>query len=268
MNSVGKAIPGIGTEGSPRSAKSAGEDRHNTTVIFCSRENRFGKVSERIALRSGFSVFTAYNGEEALWTLRKHLSRAEIGRLVIVTELNLPLKSGLEICRFVRSHPRLSEASVLIVSEDGDSEQCIEGLESGADDFLREPVGQREIESRIVALLRRSERKGSMRGHWPFERVEIEGLVVDTARFEVSLNGQEIQLSYKEFTVLVLFLSRPGRALSFDEILNFVWGEHSDRRRENLKVLVHALRKKISGAPFIEAIRGFGYRMRDSGPLV
>jgi two-component system alkaline phosphatase synthesis response regulator PhoP len=268
MKSVGKAISGIGADLLEKTVGPANEDRHNTTVLFCSRENRFQKVKERIALRSGFSVSAAYDGEEALWILRKHLSRAEIGRLAIVTEFTLPLRTGLELCQFVRSHPRLSEASVLIVAEEGDSQQCIDLLESGADDCLREPVGPREIESRIVALLRRSERKAGVRGHWPFERVEIEGLVVDTARFEVSHNGQEIQLSYKEFTVLVLFLSRPGRALSYDEILSFVWGEHSDRRRENLKVLVHALRKKISGAPFIEAIRGFGYRMRDSPPIV
>ena len=243
------------------------EDRHKATVLFCSREDRFRKIAERIGLRTGFSVSTARDGEEAVWILRKLLSRTEIGQLVIVTELSLPVKTGLDLCRFVRSQPRLDEASVLIVSEGDDPQQCIEGLEAGADDFLREPVSLREIESRIGALLRRSERKQLGGAHWPFERVEIEGLVVDTARFEVHLNGQAIHLSHKEFTVLALFVSRPGRALPYDEILDFVWGEHSERSRENLKVHIHALRKKIVGAPAIEAIRGFGYRMRDSSPV-
>ena len=235
----------------------------SATILFCARDDRFNTIAERLAQRSGYVASLAHNGEEAIWVLRKLLSRADMGQLVIVTELSLPLKSGIDLCRFVRSQPRLFETSLLIVSDDDDPQQCIEGLEAGADDFLREPVSLREIESRIGALLRRSERKERKVGHWPFERAEIEGLVVDTARFEVRLNGMAVHLSHKEFTVLTLFMSRPGRALPYDEILDFVWGEHSERSRENLKVHIHALRKKLSGAPIIEAIRGFGYRMRD-----
>ncbi len=240
--------------------------RHSATIIFCAKDDRFEKVAEHIGLRTGYFVSTAHDGEEAIWILRKLLSRSTLGRMVLVTEFSLPGRSGVDLCRFVRSQARLSDTSILIVSEEEDPQKCIEGLEAGADDFLREPVSLREIESRIGALLRRSERKEKKGGPWSFDRIEIDGLVVDTTRFEVRLHGTPVHLSHKEFTILALFVSRPGRAVPYDEFLDFVWGEHADRSRENLKVHIHALRKKLAGAAYIEAIRGFGYRMRDTSP--
>lgn len=238
--------------------------RPSAFILLCSASERFDAIAARLEKRTDYMIAKSRDKEEALWVLRKYLARNDLGELVLVAEDSPLNRSGLELCRFVRSHPRLSQSPVMIVSGDDDPQRCIEALDAGADDFLRESASLRETESRIGVLLRRLERRDTGGGRWPFERVEIGSLVIDTARFEVRVQNLPVKLTHKEFTVLTLFASRPGQVLPYDEILDYVWGEHSPRSRGNLKVQIHSLRKKLEGAPPIESIRGLGYRMSDS----
>jgi DNA-binding response OmpR family regulator len=183
---------------------------------------------------------------------------------LIVADYYLPKRSGLELCRFVRSQTRLSCVPFLIVAGGDNPDLAIECLNAGADDFLKRPFSPREFESRIGALLRRVKRDEQKFFGFPFDRAEKGALVVDTQSFEVRLDGTVVRMSHKEFLLCVALVSRFDRMVPYEDLLRSAWGEYYEVGRENLKVHMHSLKKKLAGGPTIEVIRGFGYRMKDS----
>ncbi len=213
-----------------------------------------------------FTIASAFDGEEAVWMLRKFQASGDCDRLMVVADVHLPRRSGLDLCRFVRSQESLSPVPFLMVAGEGDlHELCLSSLEAGADDFLPKPFSAREFEARLGALWRRVEREDRKGFDYPFDRAESGGLVVDTQKYEVRLRGRRVHLSHKEFLVCVVLLSKIGMVVRHEEFFQSVWGEDRMVGRENLKVHVHALRNKLAGGPAIEAIRGVGYRMKADG---
>jgi len=234
------------------------------TLLFADHDESVQRWIIRRSVQFVAKVLPVYDGEEALWVLRRIQSSEEQDGLLIVADLLLPKRDGLELCRFVRSEPSLCTVPFLMLAGGNDPEDAVISLDAGADDFLRKPFGLREYESRIGALLRRMERVSRKNAAYPFDRVEIGSLVVDTKRFEVRLHGKVVGLSYKEFQICVVLVSRYDRVVPYDDLIRLVWGEYNLTGRENLKVQVHSLKKKLLGGPSIEAVRGFGYRMRES----
>lgn len=232
-------------------------------VLLCAGGTELQSAASRLQLGPEWSHFPVRDGEEAIWSLRRLLAEKERQPIVLVADFILPPRGAIDLCRFVRSQKGMKSIPFLMVSDRDDPDLCIQSLECGADDFLRMPVSLRELLSRIRALVRRSEKKERRRGSLSFDSAEFDGLVVNTARHEVRLNGKPVSLSYKEFLIMGVLVGHSDRALSYEEILRLVWGEGADAGRETLKVHIHSLRRKIAGGPLIEAIRGYGYRMRE-----
>ncbi len=249
----------------PRNERDRGRSpTEPTTILVCERDEKLKNLLRQHAAHSSIRILSAHDGDEAIWMLRKLQADSIADFLLIVTDFDLPKQDGLELCRFVRSQPALNSVPILMVGDGTDPDLCVKILNEGADDCLKKPFSARELESRIGALMRRRDRHQKKDPRHPFDRMELGPLTVDTNRFEVRLHGKVVRLSYKEFQLCVALVSRFDKMVPYEELLRLLWGEDYEVGRENLKVHIHSLKKKLAKGPTIEAIRGFGYRMKNS----
>jgi two-component system, OmpR family, response regulator RegX3 len=194
--------------------------------------------------REGFDATRAATGAAAL----EH-NDAD----VVLLDLRLPDKDGLDVCRAMREH---SAVPIIIVSARGEEVDRVVGLELGADDYLVKPFGLREVVARIRAVLRRA---GQARG----ERGPIIAgpLTVDVLRHRVTLEGHEVLLTPKEFDLLALLAAEAGAVVGRDHILQEVWQTQWYGPSKTIDVHVASLRRKLGDPRWIEALRGVGLRL-------
>ncbi len=199
---------------------------------------------------AGFDVLTAATGLEALGTARRH--RPD----VIVLDLMLPEMSGEEVCRELKKEPDTATIPVLMLTAKGQPAERIAGLEIGADDYITKPFSPRELVLRVEAVLRRvrgAERRG--------ELMTVSGFVIDRGNFEISLDGQKLDLTTTEFKLLYLLLERRGRTQSRETLLFDVWGYTNAIDTRTVDTHIRRLREKLGiHAARIETLRGEGYR--------
>ncbi|HOJ76707.1 MAG TPA: response regulator transcription factor [Bacillota bacterium] len=181
---------------------------------------------------------------------------------LIVLDLMLPGIDGFEVCRRIRAH---QEIPILMVSARKDDIDKIRGLGLGADDYITKPFSPGELVARVKAHLARFERlTGSTK--LTNTEVKIRGLHLDKLSHRVYLNGQEVDLTSKEFDLLALFASEPDRVFTKEELFEKVWGLDSIGDISTLTVHIRKIREKIESDPsnpqYIETIWGVGYRLR------
>lgn len=179
----------------------------------------------------------------------------------IVLDLLLPGMDGMEICRKLRSES--IHAPILILTAKGQLADKVEGLNSGADDYLTKPFAFEELLARVRALIRRPRQSiGSL--------LAVEDLTLDTVSFEVKRDGKPIRLSSKEFSLLEYLLRHPNQILTKEQIIGHVWDYDADVLPNTVEVYVGYLRNKIDRAfsgmkPLIHTLRGFGYKIGQGG---
>ena len=207
------------------------------------------------ALRSeGYEVFTCSDGAEALGLLT-----AESGQQIdlLVLDLMLPGLGGLDLCRELR---QFNNTPILVISARDSETDRVLGLEVGADDYLVKPFGLRELVARCRALLRRSQQAPSVVPE-VFSHANL-CLYVNECR--VTRDGQDLNLSPKEYKILELFLQHPKRVWSRDQLLEKIWGIDFVGDTKTVDVHIRWLREKVEEQPsspqLIRTVRGFGYR--------
>ena len=199
--------------------------------------------------REGFDVTRVATGADAL--------AAEAADLVLL-DLGLPDIDGYEVCRRLRAE---SEVPIIVITARGDEVDRVVGLELGADDYVVKPFGFRELVARIRAVTRRA---ASRQGD---EEVDADPVLhagrveVDTRTRRATVDGDEINLTRKEFDLLALLASDPGATRTRDEILEEVWDAHWYGPSKTLDVHVASLRKKLGDPTLIETVRGVGFRL-------
>ena len=201
----------------------------------------------------GYTVELARTGPEGLAMARS----AESGALIL--DLMLPGLSGLELCQTLRAEG--CHLPVLMLSALNETEDKVNGLRLGADDYLTKPFAFEELLARIEALLRRG-REQRLRA----STLQVADLVLDRERMQVSRAGQPIALTAKELAFLELLMSAPGRVYSRERILSNVWGTNEDPLTNVVDVYVRRLRTKIDeghAVALLKTVRGFGYRLDD-----
>lgn len=205
------------------------------------------------ALRGdGYDVRHAATAEAAL--------AAEPADLVLL-DLGLPDRDGIEVCRQMRARYDLAEAGIIIVTARGQERERVLGLRSGADDYVVKPLSLEELRARIEAVLRRR-----APGVAP-TTLSAGGIQVDLATREVSHAGESVALTRKEFDLLVALLREPGTVLTHDRLMLQVWQTTWSGTRRTLEVHVGTLRAKLNDPGIIETVRGVGYRLTaPSGP--
>jgi two-component system phosphate regulon response regulator PhoB len=204
--------------------------------------------------RAGYQVRTASDGAEALRAAESDPPD------LIVLDLMLPEIAGTEVLRKLRARKETREIPVVILTARGEEEERIRGFELGADDYVAKPFSPRELVLRVQAVLRRSLAGGGPgRG-----RVLRAGpLLVDLEAKRVTVDGQQVELTPKEFRLLATLLERRGRTQSRTDLLQSVWDTVADIETRTVDMHVGRLRAKLGPAgEMIETVRGFGYRFR------
>lgn len=208
--------------------------------------------------REGFAVVTAADGVEAL-----EVFEATKPALVLL-DVMLPRVSGIDVCREMRARSRVP---IIMVTARASEIDAVVGLEVGADDYVVKPFRLRELVARVRAALRRAPVEGP-----PVEEgsdvIEVGDVRVDSGRHEVYVRGEAVALPLKEFELLELLMSNPGRVLTRDVLIDRVWGPNYFGDTKTLDVHVKRLRSKVETDPAhptrIVTIRGVGYRYERS----
>ena len=183
---------------------------------------------------------------------------------LMLLDVMLPDGSGFDLLRAVKQSSDLRDLPVIMLTARGDEADRVAGLDGGADDYVVKPFLPRELTARIRAVLRRSA-SGAQPARAERDRVIVHGpLSMNETRFEASVDGKPLKLSVKEFRLLFLFDSRPGRVFTREQLLDSVWGNaFVDERTVDVHML--RLRKALAGTraeDMVETVRGIGYRCR------
>jgi len=178
---------------------------------------------------------------------------AELPSLVLL-DIMLPEEDGLSILKKLRSAPRTARLPVIMLTAKGTEYDKVLGLDAGADDYVSKPFGMMELLSRIRALLRRTTAET--------DSYTCGMLEVDAGRHTVTVEGQDVALTQKEFEVLCLLLKNRGQVLSRDRLIGEVWGYSFAGESRTVDVHIRTLRQKLGEAGgYIETVRGYGYKI-------
>ncbi|MBQ0799431.1 MAG: response regulator transcription factor [Porticoccaceae bacterium] len=206
--------------------------------------------------REGFEVSSSLNGVQGLELIQQQLPD------LVLLDLMLPGIDGLEICRRLRSNSASQHIPIVMVTAKGEESDVVLGLGIGADDYLVKPFSPKELIARVKAVLRRASAGAEAAGE---QRVLIDGLDIDTSKYKVALNGEEIKFTATEFRLLHYLASHPGRVFSREQLLDRGFSTDAIVVDRNIDVHIRAIRKKLGDDQnFIETIRGVGYRFKDA----
>jgi DNA-binding response OmpR family regulator len=215
-----------------------------TSVLVVEDDPGIATQLVRALSRSGYLVDHVVTGEEAL-------SRGTPD--VVLLDLGLPDTDGVHVCRELRQR---SKAAIIVITAFGEESDRVTALDAGADDYLVKPFGVSELLARIRAVLRRVQPDGDTVRHGP--------LAVDLRTRRVSVAGQEVTLTPKEFDILECLASDPGRVQSRQDILEAAWDANWYGPTKVLDVHVAALRRKLGVPGLIETVYGRGFRLGDA----
>jgi len=198
--------------------------------------------------KEGFEVARARDGVEAVEVARR------VRPDVILLDIMMPKQDGIETCRILRADPEFNHVAVAFLTARNEDFAQISGFDVGADDYITKPIKPRLLVSRIRALLRRTSR--------PAEEptLQVDDLIIDRERYVVVRKGMEIELPRKEFELLALFASKPGRVFKREEIMNRIWGDDVIVGDRTIDVHVRKLREKF-GDDLIKTVKGIGYKI-------
>lgn len=177
---------------------------------------------------------------------------------LIVLDIMLPDEDGMSILRRLRADKRYGRIPVIMATAKGSEFDKVKGLDSGADDYITKPFGMLEMVARIKAVLRRCEAAPQLTD----AVIRVQNLEVNTLEHKVSVDGEEVLLTLKEYELLKKFLLHPGIVFSRDKLLNDIWGYEFSGETRTVDVHIRTLRQKLGSAgELVETIRGVGYRM-------
>ena len=197
----------------------------------------------------GFQVFTASNGLEAIKLAK------DIQPELIVLDLMMPEMDGIEACEIIRKDPKTSNTLITFLSARGEDYSKIAGFNAGADDYITKPIKPKVLVSKVKSLLRRISLKKS-------DLIETRNLIIDRSGYKVIENNKDIFLPRKEFELLFLLASEPGKVFKRNLILDSVWGKDVVVGDRTIDVHMRKLREKI-GDHYFKTVKGVGYKLVD-----
>tara|TARA_Y100000746_G_C15469945_1_gene436320 strand:+ start:7471 stop:8166 length:696 start_codon:yes stop_codon:yes gene_type:complete len=195
---------------------------------------------------AGYNIYTATNGIEAVEQASK------IEPHLIILDVMMPEMDGIEACELIRKNEKIKNTLITFLSARGEDYSQIAGFNAGADDYLTKPIKPKILLSKIKSLLRRISIEQD-------EIIELEDLIIDRSSYKISIRGNELNLPRKEFELLYLLASKPGKVFKREYILESVWGKDVVVGDRTIDVHIRKLREKI-GNTFFKTVKGVGYK--------
>lgn len=200
--------------------------------------------------KEGYKIETAENGKEGLE--KAHIFKPDL----ILLDVMMPDLDGIEVCRQLRDKEEFDQTMIAFLTARGEDYTQVAALDHGGDDFIVKPIKPNVLKSRLNALLRRTRRDQLEEP----QIYEVGGLVLDRARFELRLEGSQIDLARKEFQILELLMSAPGKVFSRQEIFRKIWDSEVIVGERTIDVHVRRIREKVGGG-YIKTLKGVGYKI-------
>lgn len=222
--------------------------KNNTRILLVDDEPDILEIVGYNLSTEGYEIFTAKNGKEAITEAKKHLPH------LIILDVMMPVMDGVEACEKLRLLPQLSETVITFLTARGEDYSQVAGFEAGADDYITKPIKPKVLISKVKALLRRFKEKEEAP-----ENIKIGDLIIDREEYKVIKSGTTINLPRKEFELLALLASKPGKVFKREVILNHVWGNDVVVGGRTIDVHIRKLREKIGDVSF-KTVKGVGYK--------
>ena len=199
--------------------------------------------------KEGYAVFTACNGKEAVQEARKCLPD------LIILDIMMPKMDGIETCRVLRAMPEFKNTFMVFLTARSEEYSEIAGFNVGADDYIAKPIKPRALVSRINAILRRNTQTEEVIEN----KLEISNLVIDRDAFLVFQDDNKVVLAKKEFELLYLLASKPGKVFTREAILSSIWEDSVVVTNRTIDVHIRKLREKL-GDDYVTTVKGVGYK--------
>ena len=214
-------------------------------LLLVEDEDAIGSLVSAYLEQTGYRVAWVRSGEEALAQLE------QLRPSLVILDIGLPGQDGFDVCRGIRAR---SSVPILMLTARDEEVDRVAGLEVGADDYVTKPFSPRELAARVKAVLRRTQPPPRE------ERLELGDVAVDTLAREVTVAGEAIELTGKEFDLLAYLLENAGIVVSRDQLLERVWGMSYAGGTRTVDVHVAQLRRKLGRPDAIRTFRGSGYK--------
>ncbi|WP_276090209.1 response regulator transcription factor [Pedobacter sp. JY14-1] len=199
--------------------------------------------------KEGYQVFLANNGQEGIAVAKK------VNPDLIILDIMMPKMDGIEACRLMRAIPEFKNTFMVFLTARSEEYSEIAGFNVGADDYIAKPIKPRALVSRINAILRRNSSPDEVSEN----KVEIGDLVIDREAYLVYQNGKKVVLAKKEFELLYLLASKPGKVYTRESILKNIWEDSVVVTNRTIDVHIRKLREKL-GESYVSTVKGVGYK--------
>ncbi len=199
--------------------------------------------------KEGYEIYTAKDGNEAIERAK------QLQPDLIILDIMMPKKTGVEVCQILRAQTLFQDTLIIFLTALSDEASQIKGLETGADDYVSKPISPKVLVSRVNALFRRTnnQKDGGGKG------IQLGNINIDPVKFLVTIDDKEVILAKKEFELIYLLASRPGRVFLRNEILSQVWGNDVIVGDRTIDVHIRKVRQKM-GVDCITTVKGVGYK--------
>jgi two-component system, OmpR family, response regulator len=221
------------------------QDGSGPVLLLIEDDPSIGNLVRSYLARHGYRIVWVRTGEEGLAELARHPVR------LVVLDIGLPGMDGFDVCRVIRE--RSGVPIVMLTARDEEPDR-VAGLEVGADDYLPKPFSPRELAARIKAVLRRSDRAV------PRDVMTLTDVVLRRDSHEVTVGGDPVELTPKEFELLAYLMENPGTVFSRDHLLDRVWGMTYPAGTRTVDAHVAQLRRKLGRPQLVRTVRGAGYK--------
>ncbi len=226
-------------------------DKANLSILIADDDPDIIEFVTYNLSREGYEVSSTNDGATAI-----QLAKTQMPDLIIL-DVMMPGMDGIEVCRELRSNSKFEDTIITFLTARSEDYSQIAGFDSGGDDYITKPIRPRLLVSRINALMRRKSNFKSDNLH--AETLSFDRLHIDKTRFTVLLDSVPVELARKEFEILFLLASYPGKVFSREEIFSRVWGQEVRVGLRTIDVHIRKLRAKL-GETFIHTIKGIGYK--------
>jgi len=222
--------------------------KKDTRILLVDDEPDILEIVSYNLTAEGYKVFTAENGVKAISVAKKQKPH------LIILDVMMPEMDGIEACEKLRNIPDLSETVITFLTARGEDYSQVAGFDAGADDYITKPIKPKVLVSRVKALLRRFKEEDPEES-----KIKLGKLVIDREQYKVINAGEEMILPKKEFELLALLASKPGKVFKREDILDSVWGNEVVVGGRTIDVHIRKLREKIGDKKF-KTVKGVGYK--------